>query len=821
MTACVKRQFGRLSRLKVWHKVRVGVPFAFLLGLIALAIFSPASAQPAQAPQAFGRDVEFTVAMREGRTPLGEIALRIGGDGSFSVPLPSLVNVIAGKINPEARAALSSLPNDEGYISLIALRQAGYELTFNDAELELVLSLPVSARVRTNYSVSGGRDGEEGDFDAVAPYALAVNIRANLDYLASDASNDTLASGTINVLGRIQKMAFQSNYRLSSRSNFPSRESSRLIYDDVGRALRWQAGDVRPFSSSPLGGEDLLGFGVSRELQALQPDRLVRMRGAQSFSIEEPSEVTVSVNGRVITRQNFTPGNYDISDFPLLVGRNQVDVSIRSQSGQTESLSFNQFLDTRLLDANSDDFGMAFGLASRLSNNSQRRYDAGDFVLNAYYLKGVSDRLTLGVATNLSERRRNFLTTGVYAGATGVVSGRLGLNEAQSGQKNVNFGVSLVQVRGAQDRDDSSASLRVSFDTRLDLRNSEKHNYNASIGYSWPISRHQTGTADIRYANSGLSVGFQTSYAVTRDIRLDFGIDWRDNDVNGRAGIGVSIGLSRSFGGGGQARANYGSRLEDTRLSYTKTPATKMGAWSTSVDLVQGQQTTNLTTAQSAFFNRFETAVAQNMSWQKKAQSQRISLSMGSALALVGGRFAWGRPVTDSFAILSGHKSLEGRTISFESRGASVGPTARTGRFGPALISGLGTYAPRTITIAVDDPPDGYDIGNGTFRVLPPLFGGYHFVIGSDMAMTVTGILMLPDGRPAALISGVATSLDNQALPPIVVFTNLTGQFSLTGIGAGRWSLKMRGVADPFVFALSSNGGNFVDLGTLQTVGAP
>ncbi|NJR20485.1 MAG: hypothetical protein HC777_02790 [Hyphomonadaceae bacterium] len=257
-----------------------------------------------------------------------------------------------------------------------------------------------------------------------------------------------------------------------------------------------------------MGGNDLLGIGFSRETQTLQPDRIVRMRGTQSFSLDEPAEVVVSINGRIVTRRAFAPGNYDISDFPLLVGRNQVELDIISQSGRRETLSFDQFIDTRLLDEGRDDFGLAIGIASRLGNRQQRLYDASDWVLNGYYLKGFSQRLTLGIATTISERRRNVLTTGVYAGATGVVSARLGLNSG-SGQRQLVGGIGVVQARTDPQFNRSSANLRMSFDARLDLNNTADPIFNASIGHSRPISKRASAVPICGSAIAAAALAFK------------------------------------------------------------------------------------------------------------------------------------------------------------------------------------------------------------------------------------------------------------------------------------------------------------------------
>lgn len=803
-----------------WRGLRQATETSRFISLLALALFSvtsvsPASAEPGRVTNPYGRDVEFTVGLRERQNLIGEVSLHMAQDGSLSVSLGMLTAALSSRITNAAKEALSRLELVEGRVGLDTLKRSGFELVFHDGELELEISIPLAARPALDYSVMGAGRTQLGDFDPVAPFSFAANLRLAGDYNRNQFGEDFSGSGNLNILGRAGPIAYQSAFRIPSSGGGLLHDGSRAILDDVKRALRWQIGDIRPFSASPVGGDDILGFGVSRETDILQPDTIARVRGTQTFSIQDPSEVTISVNGRVVSRRMFVPGNYNIADFPFVLGRNQIELLIQNQAGEEKRLSFNQFLDSRLLEAGKDDFGLVVGIASKPGFNQSRLYDPDNWTLNAHYIKGVSEKLTLGIATTLNNQRGIILATGVHAGVAGVTSGRAGLNFSDNSRIGV-LGLGLMRNLGGTGQVQASRTVRFGLDGRFDLNDSGNHLVNASIGYAWPLAKNMSANADLRISGENGSASFQTSYSLTRDIRFDVALDWRFNKDQNLSGPGISIGLSRSFGIGGQSRARYDSWLNEGRLSFNNTPKIGLGQWSQTLEAASSDQGNSMSSAQSALFNRFELATSAGGTWQNGNTSQRASFRVGSAIAYANGKFAIGRPINDSFAIIAGHKTLGNRVISLASRGSESGPMAKTGLLGPALVTGLGTYAPRMVSVTIDDPPEGYDIGSGTYRIAPPLFGGYGFVVGSDTAISVVGTLLLANGQPAALVAGIATSADWPRINPITVFTNANGQFSVSGLGKGRWSLKMRGLAGTFDFTIGASQSSFIEVGNVR-----
>jgi outer membrane usher protein len=783
--------------------------FAFLGGA------TPSFAQQHRTINPYGTDVEFTVGLREQQAQLGEITLHIRKDGTLSLSPDALVAALGAKIIDAFRQDLLRLPTQDGRADFDAIGKLGFDLTFNEEDLDLMVTIPVQARPSRDYRILAVENGEIGAFDPPASFSLAANLSLSGDYSHSDFGSQFKSAATLGVQGRAAGIAYQSRFRLSGTTGQFARESSRIIFDDVTHALRWQFGDVQPFTTSTVGGDDLLGFGVNRETQALQPERFARMRATQTFTILEPSEVIVSVNGRVVTRRSFSPGNYNIADFPFVQGRNLVELDIINQAGERERLSFNQFLDSRLLEAGHNDFGFAVGITSTPNYLGSRTYDRSNLALNAHYIRGVSEQLTLGLSTTINTKRSIVLATGVHAGKLGATSGRLGLTTDDIGARIAVAGLGLVRAIGTQGTATNSSTLRFGIDGRFDLNGESNETINASIGYSWPLTKTTYANVDMRFSERTGTASFQTSMGLSNDLRLDVALDWRFSSDPSQRGAGISIGLSRRFGAIGQGRARYDSRLGEGRVTFNTNARDGLGQWLSSWEASSNEQGGSLSAAGSAFYNRFDISTQASDAWQSSRHVHRL-VRTGSAIAFANGKFALGRPVSDSFAIISGHKSLSDYPISFSSQAGGATPIAKTGLLGPALITGLGSYAPRVITVDVQDPPEGYDIGSGTFRVAPPLFGGYHFIVGSDNPNSIVGILTLANGQPAGLIAGTATSPDWPEREQIVVFTNALGHFSLSGLGQGRWLLKMRGLDAPFEFSIGQNAPSFIELGTLR-----
>ncbi len=168
------------------------------------------------------------------------------------------------------------------------------------------------------------------------------------------------------------------------------------------------------------------------------------------------------------------------------------------------------------------------------------------------------------------------------------------------------------------------------------------------------------------------------------------------------------------------------------------------------------------------------------------------TLSASGAVAFADGHVAAGRPITDSFAIVTAHELLDGATLRVGGGDDSARPSSDS--LGPLLVSDLPSYTVTELPITADNAPAGYDMGSGVFKLRPAYKSGYVLQAGSEYAVTAIGTLEV-DRKPVALLSGLAKE-QNVANPrKVVVFTNASGRFYAEGLKPGRWRIEM--IGDP------------------------
>jgi outer membrane usher protein len=227
-------------------------------------------------------------------------------------------------------------------------------------------------------------------------------------------------------------------------------------------------------------------------------------------------------------------------------------------------------------------------------------------------------------------------------------------------------------------------------------------------------------------------------------------------------------------------------------LSYTTISGQGVGAYNLAADVERSRFGSGVNLSGNYYHNRAELGLSHYGSFAGDfggSVSQRSSLRFGSSLAFADGALSWGRPINDSFAILTTHRNLKGEDVVME-RGP-FGYTASTGALGVATHPALNAYIERVVGVEAPTADAGVDLGQGTFRLLPPYRGGYKLQVGSDYSVTAIGRLIGFDGKPIALLTGSATQLAHPERPPVAIFTNRDGRFGASGLAPGRWRIVM------------------------------
>ncbi len=269
----------------------------------------------------------------------------------------------------------------------------------------------------------------------------------------------------------------------------------------------------------------------------------------------------------------------------------------------------------------------------------------------------------------------------------------------------------------------------------------------------------------------------------------------------------------------------YDTLNKQTDLSAYRSAGNGIGRWDTSVYVQQNELDDRASVSATAGYygNRAQVRLIHNSGFDGigysnfdiKPGPQRTSLQVGTALAFADGHFAIGSPVTgDAFAVVYPHETIADKKIVV---GANDDVRAVADGWGPALVTSVPAYSPSTIAVDADDLPIGYSLGAAAFDMFAPFKGGYALQVGSDYSVSAYGTLLLADGTPVSLVSGVARSIKHRD-KSVTIFTNAAGRFGADGLAPGDWMIEMEteGLPTTFKLHIPSGTDGLFKVGTLH-----
>ncbi|WP_120717442.1 fimbria/pilus outer membrane usher protein [Tsuneonella amylolytica] len=749
-----------------------------------------------------GRDIVLTVPLKDGATYLGDIPLTIGADQQVRFPADRALQLLSEVLAPQVLDTLraSMLPGSQ--VGLADFAPAGIEATYNPQTLELVFQIPVERRASRSLAVTAFDRERLGDVLAPLDSSAYLNVRGSFDFVEEgfDTGFDNanlLLDGAV----RFGDVVAESD-AIWSPGGFGrdfQRLGSRLVYDDIGNLVRWSGGDLettaRGFQSAP----DIAGVSIFRSYGVLNPQQIIRPRGDRSFRLDRAATVEVLVNGQQVRRLQLTPGNYDLRDFPFAQGANDIRLNILDDTGRSEILRFNVFLDQTQLAAGLSEFGVYAGVRAPLGPSGPRY--SNDPVASGYYRRGISDYVTLGVNAQADEDVQ-------MAGAEAVLAsslGTFGLQGAVSHFDRAGEGYALQATfqRLIQRGNGQSDSLNLFAERRSAdfapvsiFLPTNPYEYEVGGGYSHAFSDRVYAGVDGRYgkgrgnrpdvANFRATAGWRISDLATLNVEGRYVKDSLGEEVSAFASLSVRLGRFST------ARAEYDTRGDRARLSYQTLKGSGVGSYNVSADLERSNFGSGVSVNANYFANRAELGFSHYGTFSRnfgRSIGQRSNFRLGTSLAVGGGAVSVGRPIYDSFAIVRPHASLKNASVIVDP--TTFGYTAESGRLGAATMPSLSSYSERTVPVEVEGAPAGVDIGQGTYRLFPSYRSGYLLTVGSDYNVTALGTMLDVDGQPVSLVSGTATQLDHPERAAVTVFTNRQGRFGAAGLAPGKWRIEM------------------------------
>jgi outer membrane usher protein len=748
------------------------------------------------------RAIILTVPAKDGATYLGDMPLTIGADETLAFPTVRTLQLLADVLTPAALESLRQSIAGKAQIGPGDLAAAGVQVTYDPRTLELQFQIPVEKRSMRRLSVAPLDRSRLGSMVQPQAFSAYLNIRAATNIVEQNAKtgvNEPVI--LLNGATRIGRLVGETDaiWSPGDHGGTFQRLGSRLVYDDMADLIRFTAGDLQPQSRGYQAAPYIAGLSLFRSYSVLNPEQIVRPRGDRTFLLERTSTVEVSVNGQQIRRLQLAPGNYNLRDFPFAQGGNDIRLSVVDDTGRSQVLTFNTFIDQTQLARGLSEFGLYAGVKAPLDLNGPAY--SHDWIASGFYRLGVSDALTLGGNAQADSQIQ-------MAGLEAMLSTSLGTFGSQIAySRTTGFGDGVaVQAsfqRLIQHSSGQTDTLRLYAEHRshrfapvtftlpdnpyvYEVGGGYTHAFTPTIyaGIDARFSKGRWSTPDVH--SYRLTGGWRLSSAATLNAEARYTQDYTSKGFSGFLTLILRLDKYSSL------RSEYDTRDNLTRASFQTLHGSGVGSYNVTTDIERSNRSADVAINANYFSDRAELGLGHIGIFNNNfghSTIQQTTLRLGTSIAMAGGVVSIGRPIYDSFAIVKPHPSLGEADVVVEP--TPYGYAANSGALHAATMPGLSSYSQRTIPVDVRNAPPGTDIGQGSYKIFPAYRSGYLLKVGSDYHITALGMMRDADGQPVALVPGTATELAHPDRPPITLFTNRLGNFGVTGLAPGKWRLDM------------------------------
>jgi outer membrane usher protein len=822
-------------------KKRPGTSLQVLLPIISIAALS-ANAADAPPPLRLAQTVQtynLTLPLIFQGVYLGDVPVAASPDGNVAINVDRFITMLGARLTPTMAGNLKAAAADQSVIGPDVFAKAGITITYDTGKLELRVTIPVEQQGGQSVSAMDQQQqqarGPSPSTIAPATVSASLTLTARQAYIWTPSTAQGFdpfrvsADFAGNLFGNSGVYLFaQGEYDEAANDPF-HRGNAVMVYDDLEDALRFSLGDVAPASAGFQAAPVLGGLSIQRQFGELQPFRNIRPSGLFRFSLDRASTVDVVVNGTTIRTLRLDAGQFDLKDFPLFNGLNDVELYVVDEFGRKLIASFSQFFSTQLLNPGIFEFGATMGLPQTRDGGDTLTYDDRNLTFSGYARYGLLQEITLGA--NLQMDRNQWLSGTEIGWASPI--GTVGLQAGLSNIDGVGQGHSFLVNYEASAKEAGplkNPQVNISW-----LTTSEHF---ASLGTLTPsetVAWEARGRMSAQVPLN-LGLGLSASYAHGRNAEPDerrYGLsltrnfEFADLTASGerteRDGTDsenrLLLSLSLPIGERENVRTSYDTSNDQVLADYSRYQRNELNDYGLRAS-VQRDRDRVTGTGEFAFnANRASILVQHDAisdAGLSTITSQRTSYTIGTQLAFADGAVAVGRPVGQRFAIVTAHPTLRGSDVGVSQSRSGRTREAETDFLGSALVSAGSAYQPQSVFIDVEDLPQGYNVGTGQYELFPGLASGYKVTVGSDAAYTVVGTLIGADHKPLALLGGEVRAINDPSFKPVLVFTNSVGKFFAEGLKPGRYQMVL-GPAMDIVVPIEVPPGttNVVNAGTL------
>lgn len=718
---------------------------------------------------------------------------------------------------PEERLKAIETAAKQGFINLKDGPKGGVDLRFDEARVALVVTIP--SENKKQRSLRARRDFDASNKIVTPPSAVSayLNVFGAQDYVdrglpSQNEGRQPLRMSTDGALNTKGWVLESSGDYIENDSHPWERGDTRLVHDIPDKMIRTALGDL----SYPVEGfqsfQPMLGLTVARNFD-LQPYRVSEPTGRTSFFLNSPSRVDIYVNDRKVQTLQLTSGPYDITDFPVVNGSNNVKLVITDATGRVEVRNVDIVSDANLLAAGLHKFAYNVGVISTTVNR-ERQYEYSQPVFSAFHRYGLTDSFTLGGNLQADRMQRMAGVDATVGTAWGVLRADLAGSHLESGDNGFAWQTQYQIVDRGKIEDDGTFRGTRNFTLLADYRSE----HFAPLGLLLPdnVASYQMTARYSQQWSPTVSLGIGGGYEIGRGDQRD---DWNYTlslDKQLPAGIHINVNLQqRAIEGYGvfvnlswtprdsrqSITSSYDSFSKTTRADWNYAQEGRAQSMSASAGIVRTQDRYDGSGNVTYYGERGEATASHdvitpfgNTDGSSNTTESRSELRFASAMVYAGGHVALSRPVSNSFAIFAPDPSIRDYPVGINPQGRRSDERtyeATTDGWGPVVLPDLTPYLYRTVRVDASSLPPGFDAGDSTYTFYPTYRSGTFVRLGSDANVLLDGTLQYKDKTPAALQAGSISLIGQSGGAPETFFTNRAGRFRIEKLKPGRYVMQL------------------------------
>lgn len=798
----------------------VGIAKKYLCALLMLCSLLCTDSLAADFPPK--NSVPISVPLYLDKRPMGMAQMLIMPDPQTSYVQAAPLLAMLENLVPEERLKAMETAATHGFLNVKDGARGGVELRFDEMLIALVVTIPSKSKKQQSLRVR--RDFDVSNKTITPPSAVSayLNIFGAQDYVDKGPRSQyegrqpfrMSADGALNMNGWV----LESGGDYIENNTHPwQRGNTRLVHDLPDNMIRTALGDL----SYPVEGfqsfQPMLGLTVARNFD-LQPYRVSEPTGQMSFFLNSPSRVEIYVNDRKVQTLQLNSGPFDISDFPVVNGSNNVKLVITDATGRVEVRKVDIVSDTNLLAAGLHKFAYNAGFVSSTVNRG-RQYDFGQPVLSAFHRYGLTDNLALGGNLQAGQKQQMAGFDATVGTKLGVFRADIAGSHLESGNSGFAWQTQYQIVGHGKVEDGGAFEGTKNFTLRANYRSK---NF-APLGLLLPdnISSYQLNARYSQQWTPTVNLGIGGGYKINRgDQRNDWNYILSLNKQL-PAGIHINVNLEqRAIGGYGMfvnliwtpqdsrhsISSSYDSFGNTARAGWNYAQENRSESMSASSSVVRAVNRYDSTGDVTYYGKRGQVTASHdivtpfgNNNGSLNATQSRSELRFASAIVYGGGHVALSRPVSNSFAIFAPDPSIENYPIGINPQGRRSEKRtyeAMTDNWGPVVLPGLTPYLYRTVRVDASRLPPGFDAGDSTYTFYPTYRSGTFVRLGSDANVLLDGTLQYSDKTPVALQAGSLSLAGQSNAASETFFTNRAGRFRIEKLKPGQYVMQLYSFPD-------------------------